>query len=94
LWERNIYLFLNNKGIRNIALPHILSALNYKYFFTLIKRNRVSIIDTGIIYALEYKIVLFGPIGSIVYLINIVKKRKKVEFLLDCLGTYNCKSFI
>ena len=72
----------------------MLSALNYKYCFTLIKRNRVGTIDTRMIYALEYEIVLFGPAGSIVCLINIVKKRKKVEFLLDCLGTYNYKSFI
>jgi len=72
----------------------MLSALNYKYFFTLIKRNRVSTVDTGIIYTLEYRIVLFGPVGSIVYLINTVKKRKEVEFLLDCLSTYNHKSFI
>ena len=68
--------------------------LNYKYFFALIKRNRVSTIDIRIIYILEYGIVLFSPVGSIIYLINIVKKRKKVEFLLDCLGTYNYKSFI
>jgi len=72
----------------------MLSALNYKYFFTIIKRNRVSTIDTGMIYTLEYGIVLFSPIGSIVYLINIVKKRKEVKFLLDCLSTYNRESFI
>jgi len=72
----------------------MLSALNYKYFFTLIKRNRIGTIDIKMIYTLEYKIVLFSPIGSIIYLINTVKKRKKVEFLLDCLGTYNHKSFI
>jgi len=70
------------------------SALDYKYFFTLIKRNRVSTIDTRIIYTLECGIVLFSPIGSIVYLINIVKKKKEVEFLLDCLSIYNYKSFI
>jgi hypothetical protein len=29
-----------------------------------------------------------------VCLIDIVKKRKEVEFLLDCLGTYNRESFI
>jgi len=46
------------------------------------------------IYTLEYRIVLFSPIGGIVYLINIVKKRKEVKFLLDCLGTYNRESFI
>jgi len=80
--------------MRNIALLYILSALNYKYFFTLIKRNRVSTVDTGIIYVLEYGIVLFNPIGSIVYLINIVEKRKEVEFLLDYFSTYNYKSFI
>ena len=72
----------------------MLSALNYKYFFTLIKRNRVSTIDTGIIYTLECGIVLFSPVGGIVYLINIVKKRKEVKFLLNCLSTYNYKSFI
>jgi len=72
----------------------MLSALNYKYFFTLIKRNRVSTVDTGIIYTLECGIVLFSPIGGIIYLINIVKKRKEVEFLLDCFSTYNHKSFI
>ena len=72
----------------------MISALNYKYFFTLIKRNRVSIIDTRIIYTLEYRIVLFSPTGSIVYLINTVKKKKEIEFLLDCLSTYNYKSFI
>ena len=80
--------------MRNIALPYILSELNYKYFFTLIKGNRVSTIDTRIIYTLEYRIVLFSPIGSRVYLINTVKKRKKVKFLLNCLGTYNRESFI
>jgi len=68
--------------------------LNYKYFFTLIKRNRVGTIDTGIIYTLKCGIVLFGPTGNIVYLINTVKKRKEVEFLLNCLSTYNRKSFI
>jgi len=68
--------------------------LNYKYFFTLIKRNRVSTVDTRIIYTLEYGIVLFSPVGNIIYLINIVEKRKEVKFLLDCLGTYNYKSFI
>jgi len=72
----------------------MLSALNYKYFFALIKRNRVSTVDTRTIYTLKYRIVLFSPIGSIVYLINTVKKRKKVEFLLDYLGIYNHKSFI
>jgi len=72
----------------------MLSILNYKYFFTLIKRNKVGTVDTGIIYTLEYRIVLFGPIGSIIYLINIVKKRKEIEFLLDCFSTYNYKSFI
>jgi len=72
----------------------MLSVLNYKYFFTLIKRNKVSIIDTRIIYTLEYRIVLFSPIGSIIYLINIVKKKKEVKFLLDCFSTYNYKSFI
>jgi len=72
----------------------MLSALNYKYFFTLIKRNRVSAVDTRTIYTLKYKIVLFSPAGSIIYLINTIKKRKEVEFLLDCLGTYNYKSFI
>ena len=72
----------------------MLSVLNYKYFFALIKRNRVSTIDTKIIYTLECGIVLFSPIGGIVYLINIVKKRKEVKFLLDYLGTYNRESFI
>ena len=68
--------------------------LNYKYFFTLIKRNRVSTIDTKRIYTLEYGIVLFSPVGGIVYLINTVKKRKEVKFLLDYLSTYNRESFI
>jgi len=72
----------------------MLSALNYKCFFTLIKRNRVGTVDTGMIYTLKCGIVLFGPTGSIVCLINIVKKRKEVEFLLKCLSTYNYKSFI
>jgi len=72
----------------------MLSALNYKYFFTLIKRNRVGTVDTGRIYTLECGIVLFGPTGGTVYLINTVKKKKEVKFLLDCLGTYNRKSFI
>ena len=72
----------------------MLSALNYKWFFALIKRNRVGTVDTGMIYTLECGIVLFSPIGGIVYLINIVKKRKKIKFLLDCLGIYNYKSFI
>jgi len=72
----------------------MLSALNYKCFFTLIKRNKVSTVDTKTIYILEYRIVLFSPAGNIVYLINIVKKRKEVEFLLDYLSTYNHKSFI
>ena len=80
--------------MRNIILPSMLSTLDYKYFFTLIKRNRVSTVDTGMIYTLECGIVLFSPIGGIVYLINTVEKRKEVEFLLDCLGTYNYKSFI
>jgi len=85
---------LNNKGIRNIALPCMLSALNYKYFFALIKRDKVGTIDTKKIYTLERGIVLFSLAGSTIYLINIVKKKKEVEFLLDCLGTYNYKSFI
>ena len=72
----------------------MLSVLNYKYFFTLIKKNKVSTVDTRIIYILEYGIVLFGPAGNIIYLINIIKKRKEVKFLLDCLSTYNYKSFI
>jgi len=72
----------------------MLSALNYKYFFTLIKRNRVSTINTRTIYALKYRIVLFSLIGSIIYLINIVEKRKEVEFLLDYFSIYNYKSFI
>jgi len=72
----------------------MLSALNYKYFFTLIKRDKVSTIDTRKIYALKRGIVLFSPVGSIIYLINIVKKRKEVEFLLNCFSTYNYKSFI
>jgi len=80
--------------MRNIALSYILFVLDYECFFALIKRNRVGTIDTGIICALEYGIVLFGPVGGIVYLIDIVKKRKEVEFLLECLGTYNYKSFI
>jgi len=72
----------------------MLSTLNYKYFFTLIKRNRVGTVDTKTIYTLEYKIVLFSLVGNIVYLINTVKKRKEIKFLLDYLGTYNRKSFI
>ena len=64
--------------MRNIALPYILSVLNYKYFFTLIKRNRVSTIDTGTIYALKSRIVLFSPIGGIVYLINIIKRAVEI----------------
>jgi len=72
----------------------MLSALNYKYFFALIKRDRVSTIDSRKIYALKRGIVLFSLVGSIIYLINIVKKKKKVEYLLDYLGTYNYKSFI
>jgi len=68
--------------------------LNYKYFFTLIKRNRIGTVDTGTIYILKCGIVLFSPINSIVYLINTVKKRKEVEFLLDYLSTYNRESFI
>jgi len=72
----------------------MLSVLDYKYFFALIKRNRVSTVDTGMIYMLECGIVLFSLAGSIVYLINTVKKRKEVEFLLDYLGTYNHESFI
>jgi len=68
--------------------------LDYECFFALIKRNRVGTIDTRIICALEYGIVLFSPIGGTVCLINIVKKRKKVEFLLEYLGTYNRESFI
>jgi len=72
----------------------MLSALNYKYFFALIKKDKVSTIDTRKIYTLKRRIVLFSPAGNIIYLINIVKKRKKVEFLLDCLGTYNYKNFI
>ena len=72
----------------------MLSELNYEYFFTLVKGNRVSTIDTGTIYTLECRIVLFSPIGSRVYLINIVKKRKEVKFLLNYLGTYNRESFI
>ena len=72
----------------------MLSTLNYECFFALIKRNRVGTIDIRIIYTLESKIVLFGPKGGIVCLINIVEKRKEVEFLLDCLGIYNRESFI
>ena len=75
--------------MRNIALPYMLSALDYKCFFTLIKRNRVSTINIGFIYALKSGIVLIGPKGSILYLINTVKKKKKVKFLLNCLSTYN-----
>ena len=72
----------------------MLSALNYKYFFTLIKRNRVSTINTKKKYALKYGIVLFGPADGTIYLINIVKKKKEVKFLLNCFSTYNYKSFI
>ena len=72
----------------------MLSALNYKYFFTLIKRDKVSTIDIRKIYILEHKIVLLSPTGNIIYLINIIKKRKKVEFLLNYFSTYNYKSFI
>ena len=72
----------------------MLSALDYKYFFVLIKRNGVSTVDTETIYVLESGIVLFSPAGGIVCLVDTVKKRKKIEFLLDCLSTYNCKHFI
>ena len=72
----------------------MLSALNDKCFFALIKRNGVGTVDTEIIYILKSGIVLFGPAGGIMCLINTIKKRKKIEFLLDCLSTYNCKHFI
>ena len=72
----------------------MLSVLNFKYFFILVKRDRIGTVNTKKIYTLKCGIVLFSPVGGIVCLINIVKKRKKVEFLLDCLSIYNCKSFI
>ena len=68
--------------------------LNYRCFFTLIKRDRVNTINIREIYILKYKIVLFGPAGGTVCLINTVKKRKKVKFLLNCLSIYSRKSFI
>jgi len=67
----------------------MLSVLDYKCFFALIKRNRVSTIDIGFTYVLESGIVLIGPKGNILYLIDIVEKKKEVKFLLDCLSTYN-----
>jgi hypothetical protein len=68
--------------------------LNYKCFFTLVKRDRVSTVNIKKIYILKCRIVLFSPVSSIVYFINTVKKRKEVEFLLNCFGTYNHESFI
>ena len=64
--------------------------LDYKCFFALVKRDRVSTVNTRKIYILKCGIVLFGPIGGTVCLINIVEKRKEVEFLLNCFSTYNC----
>ena len=80
--------------MRNIVLLYILSTLNSKCFFALVKRDRVGTVNTKKIYTLKYKIVLFGPIGGTVCLINTVKKRKEVEFLLNYLSIYNYKSFI
>jgi len=80
--------------MRNIILPSMLSTLDYKYFFTLIKRDKVSTINIKKIYTLKYRIVLFSPTDNIVYLINTVEKRKKIKFLLNYLGIYNHESFI
>ena len=72
----------------------MLSVLDSKCFFALMKRDKVGTINTKKIYTLKCGIVLFSPVGGTVYLINTVKKRKEVEFLLNCLSTYNCESFI
>ena len=63
-------------------------------FFALIKRNSVDTVDIKKIYVLEYGIFLFSPADGAVCLIDIVKKRKEVKFLLDYFGTYNRESFI